>query len=195
MKKTFFILIIVLVLAGAALAIYYFRGDKTYPEEQKENQEAFIVKDDFSILLPEGWIETASPQGVSAMAINAEEEITDPEVEKINFRTYYSVTYDTLQGRTMESYAEYVKDSLGQVLVNVDFIKEEAVELDGRDTYTIEMEIQQQGIDFKVSMFLIKGEGDDLWLVSFNTVQNNWDQYQDLFREIAASFETKQNQI
>jgi hypothetical protein len=193
MKKTFFILIIILILAGAALAIYYFRGDKIYPEEQKENQEAFIVKDDFSILLPEGWIETAGFQGVSAMAINADEEITDPEVEKINFRTYYSVTYDTLQSRTMESYAEYIKESLRQLLVDVDFVSEGTRELNGQDVYVIETELFQQGVDFKVLMFLIKGEEDDIWLVSFNTVKSNWDQYQDLFQKIAASFETKQD--
>jgi hypothetical protein len=193
MKKTFFILIIVLILAGAALAIYYFRGDKPYLEEQKGNQEAFIVKDDFSILLPEGWIETAGFQGISAMAINAEEEITDPEVEKINFRTYYSVTYDTLQGRTMEGYAEYIKESLRQLLVDVNFTSEGTSELNGQDVYIIETELFQQGVDFKVLMFLIKGEEDDIWLVSFNTTKSNWDQYQDLFRKIAASFKTKQD--
>jgi hypothetical protein len=192
MKKTLLIFIVILVLAGAALAIYYFRGDKTYPEEQGENQETFIVKDDFSVLLPEGWTEATGFQGVSAMAINAGEEITDPEAEKINFRTYYSVTYDTLQGRTMESYAEYLKENLRHLLVNVDFVSERMSELNGRDAYVIETKLFQQGVDFKVLMFLIKGEEDDIWLVFFNTVESNWDRYQDLFQKIAASFETKQ---
>jgi len=191
MKKTFFILIFVLVVVGAALGIYYFQDNKIHPEEQKENQETFLVKDDFSVLLPEGWKESAGFQGVSAMAINAEEEIIDPEAKKINFRTYYSITYDVLQGRTMEDYAEYVKESLRQLLVSVDFLKEEAIELNGQDAYAIEIELYQQGVNFKVLTFLIKGEGDDLWLISFNTARSNWEQYQDLFQEIAASFETR----
>jgi len=191
MKKIFFIFIIILAIVGAALGIYYSQSNKVYPEEQKETQEAFLVKDDFSVLLPQGWKESAGFQGVSAMATNAEEEITDPEAKKVNFRTYYSVTYDVLQGRTMEDYAEYVKESLRQLLVSVDFVREEATELNGRDAHVIEIELYQQGINLKVLMFLIKGEGDDLWLISFNTAQSNWDQYQDLFREIAASFETR----
>jgi len=53
------------------------------------------------------------------------------------------------------------------------------------------MEIAQQGVDFKVLMFLIKGGGDDIWLISFNTAQGYWSEYQNLFQEIAASFEIK----
>lgn len=198
MKKTLFILIVILVIAVAVFGFYYLRGDeRNYGEEnyvpQPEEQEIFLVKDDFSLLLPQGWRESAGFQGVAAMAINAEEEITDSDAKKINFRTYYSVTYDVLQGRTLEDYAEYVKESLRQLLVSVDFVSEGARNLSGREVYGIEMELFQQGINFKVLTLLIKGEEDDVWLVSFNTVKDNWDQYQDLFQEIAASFKTRQD--
>ena len=204
MKKTFFIFIILLIVASVAFGIYYFQGDKRHSEEEnlapgaeeqkeeeEEQKEIFLMKEDFSVLMPEGWKEITAFQGVSAMVVYADEEITDPGAQKINFRTYYSITYDVLQGRTVEGYAEYIKESLRQLLVDVEFVKEETIEINSQDVYTIEIEVNQQGVNFKVLTFLIKGKGDDIWIISFNTTESNWDQYQDLFQKIAASFEAR----
>jgi len=159
-----------------------FSGNETGPEAQEE--ENLLVKDDFSIKVPEGWRETTALQGISAMIINVNEEITDPNVKKINFRSYFSVSYDSLQERGMEEYVEYTKNSLSQVIPGIVFTHQEA--------QAIEAEITQQGVDFKVLIVFVKGvEEEDVWVISFNTVKGNWDGYKDLFYEIAESFKVK----
>jgi len=198
MKKPFFIFIVLLAAVGIAFVIYYFlsgekysEGETLVPGAEEQKEETLLVKDDFAVLLPEGWRETVGFQGVSAMAIYVDEEITDPAAKKINFRTYYSIGYDVLQDRSMEDYVEYIKENLRQLLVNVNFVEEQTSEMNGQHVYTIEMEVNQQGVNFKVLTFLIKGAGDDIWLLSFNTTESYWDQYQDLFQRIAASFEAR----
>lgn len=190
-------IIIVLVLAiGIGIGIYFSGGDKDkgpksiYGPEAKEGG-ARLEKEDFSISMPEGWAEMGAPTGVSAMVVCTSEEITDPAAQKINFRTYFSVVYDVLAEKTLEEYIQSAKDILPQSIPGIVMTHEENSIIDNQDAYFIEAEFTQRGIDFKILLTVIKGREQDVWIVSFNTAVSNWDNYKDLFYQIAKSFKVK----
>ncbi|MEW5805375.1 MAG: hypothetical protein AB1721_01440 [Patescibacteria group bacterium] len=170
-------------------------GKSSLPESQNQveekNQEIMLVKNGFSVLIPDGWKETGAPAGVSAMVSYVDEQIADPAVKKINFKTYYSVQYDVLQGQALVEYAGIVKNQLGQVIPEISFQSQEAIKINNYEAYTLEAELNQQGVDFKVLMIIIKGNQDDVWTIAFNTPKSKWQEYQDLFQSIAKSFEVK----
>jgi len=150
-----------------------------------------LVTDDFSIDLPDGWRKTAPVIGATAMAINADETISDPAVQKINFKSYVAVSYDTLQGKTMSEYLQNIKSELQRLISNAVFTKEEDININDRPAHAMEAEMTQQGVNFKVLMVVMGGEGEDVWVISFNTTKNNWDGYKETFYNIAKSFSLK----
>jgi len=201
------IVIIVLIFLGIALAVsisVYFTK-QTPAENQKgtesgtgagnqanaEQPQNKIITDDFSINLPSGWKQTAPAIGASAMAVNANENINDPAVQKINFKSYLAVSYDTLQGKSMSDYLQIVKNGLSQTIQNVIFTKEQDITINENAAYAIEAELVQQGVNFKILMIVIAGQGEDVWVISFNTTKNSWDGYKETFYNIADSFSLK----
>ena len=203
MEKTLIIVLVsVLIIGGIGVGIYLIKVDKmsgprteqggpSASGPQAPQGEENLAKEDFSVYIPEGWRKTAPPQGVSAMVINADEEITDPAAKKINFRTYFAVSYDSLQGKSMEEYIQILKNNLAQTVGNIDFGGENAITVNGREARAIDAGISQQGAEFKVLIVAIRGGGEDIWLLSFNTVKSSWDKYRDLFAEITNSFQVK----
>jgi len=196
-NKILIIVVILLVLAiGIGIGIYFFQDDQgkgsgsVYGPEATEGG-ARLEKEAFSVNMPEGWSEMGAPTGISAMAVNTSEEITDPAAKKINFRTYFSVVYDTLNGRTNEDYVQFLKDSLDQTIPGVVITKEGQGEIDNQGAHFIEMEFNQREIDFKVLLVAVYGEGNDVWIVSFNTPKTSWDKYRDLFYQTVDSFSMK----
>ncbi len=159
------------------------------PEETKKG--ILLVRDEYSILIPVGWREVAAPTGVSAMVSYVDEEITDPNAKKINFKTYYSIQYDVSQNKSLAEYAKTIKTQLQQVVPGISFTNEWPLTVNSREAYNLEAELNQQGVDFKILMISVRGKGDDIWTIAFNTPKTNWQQYQSLFQEIIQSFEVK----
>lgn len=199
--KVLLIIIIIFALAiGVGIGIYFSGGDKDgdkdkgsesiYGPEAKE-EGTRLEREDFSIDMPKGWAEMGAPTGVSAMVVYTSEEITDPAAQKINFRSYFSVVYDTLGEKTMEEYIQYTKDVLPQSIPDIVMTHEEKGIIDNQDAYFIEAEFNQRDIDFKILLSFIKGKEQDVWIISFSTAVSNWDSYKDLFYQIAKSFKVK----
>jgi len=178
--KILIILVVVIVFGAAGFFLY---------QNSLSGGGNVLAKNDFSIEIPEGWAESAASAGVSAIVVNAGEEVTDPAAEKINFRTYYAVTYDVLGGKTQEEYPQYFKEALEESVPGIEFVAEGALE--GKDAYAIQADISQQGADFRIWFVIYKGEGDGIWIVSFNTPKSSWEGYKDLFYRVAASFEVR----
>jgi len=151
-----------------------------------------IITDDFSINLPDGWKQTAASMGATAMVVNSNEHITDSAAQKINFQSYFAVVYGTLDGKSMKEYTQIVKNSLQQKFGSVVFAKEQDLTINGQPVHQIEIEINQQGVNFKVLLVLIKGQADDAWMLSFNTTKSNWEDYKEIFYTTADSFIVKE---
>jgi len=207
-KIVILVLIIVVVVIAALISFYFIKQNKPLinssentaqqtpmgnqnngmGDEQLQNK---LVTDDFDVVFPLGWQKTEPVIGASAMAVNVSEQLNDPAAQKINFRSYFAVSYDTLQGKNLAEYMQTVKDALSQVVSNTVFANEQDVNINDKSVRAVEGELTQQGVDFKVLIVAIPGEGDDVWVMSFNTTKSSWDEYKSVFSEIVRSFRLK----
>ncbi|MDD5750597.1 MAG: hypothetical protein PHU56_03035 [Candidatus Pacebacteria bacterium] len=156
--------------------------------EQPQNK---LVTDDFSIDLPDGWRQAPPVVGATAMAVNANETSSDPAVQKINFKTYVAVSHDTLEGKTIDEYLQNLKSELQRVIEGAVFTKEHDIAIGDKSAHAMEAEMVQQGINFKVLMVVMAEEGEDVWVISFNTTQSNWDGYVAMFYDTVNTFRLK----
>lgn len=200
-KIIIFVSIIVVVAIAVLIGFYFAKQNKSSidsPEnigqqapvgnEQSQNK---LVTDDFDIVLPVGWQRIEPAPETLAMAVNVDEQLNDPAGQKINFRTYFAVSYDTLQGMTMAEYMQRIKDVLSQPASNVFFANEQDVNINNRLVRAVEVELTREGADFKILIVVVRGEGDDVWVMSFNTVKSSWDEYKETFSGIVRSFNLK----
>jgi hypothetical protein len=98
--------------------------------------------------------------GISLMIINNNETSEDENVNRINFKSYYAVTYILSDKTIDEYYLEYiqeVKDTIGDV--SVDNISDGDV--NGNIAKFIELKLNQQNIDFKTFVAIVKGNNSD----------------------------------
>lgn len=203
-------IIIVLIISGIISAVligFYFvrqngsavNSPKNTAREHPDSDQAEtgrsqskLVTDDFEIGLPAGWRQTAPAIGASAMAVNVDEDIDDPAAERINFKSYFAVSYDTLQGKDVSEYLQTVKNGLQQAISSVVFTKDQDMTINGRSAHAMEAELAQQGVDFKILMVVVKGQGNDFWVISFNTTKSSWGGYKETFYGVADSFSLKE---
>lgn len=206
-KIAIIVLIIVVVAVAAGISFYFIQKNKapansveniTLPSQSEvnnqtnsEQSQSKLVTDDFEISLPEGWRKTAPAMGASAMAVKADEQLTDPAAQKINFRSYFAVSYDTLQGKSLSEYLQSVKNQLQQTISGVVFAQEHDTTINDKPARAFEANFTQQGVNFKILMVAVKGAGDDVWVMSFNTLQSAWTEYQKTFSDVASSFRLK----
>jgi len=209
MKNKIVIIIIIMVVAVMAIAagFYFIQKNKlsanpventtsagqfeTNNQTSPEQPQNKLATDDFEINIPEGWRQTVPAIGSSAMAVKADEQLNDPAAQKINFKSYFAISYDTLPGKSLSEYLQGVKGQLQQTISDVVFSQEHETTINGKAARAFEASLTQQGVNFKILMVAVKGAGDDVWIISFNTLQSAWDQYQETFSNIANSFSLK----
>jgi hypothetical protein len=188
MKNKILVGIVVLILVGVGVWLYSNRDNKAV---QETPEEGLLTTADFSILLPEGWQEADASTDFSVIAVNAAEEVTDAKAEAINFKTYFAVNYDTLQGTSLADYVPAFKAQITQMDQGAVFSNENKVTINNREVTAFEVDMTQEEIDFKVLVVLVKGDSDDLWIITFNTLEGNWNSYQELFAQVVNSFQLK----
>lgn len=190
-KKTLIIILVLLLVLIIALLVYFFIFR---PSLQKNNEEmtnkGILEKEGYSIKLPEGWKEAEGVSGASATIVNAKEEVIEPNAQKINFRSYYSVINDNLAENSPEDYFKKITESLKKSFPDIGAIKEEDKIVSENKIHFMEIEIRQQEIDFKVLLAVITKD-KNVWTISFNTLKSNWEKYRELFYQIAGDFKIK----
>ena len=205
------ILTVVILIVGVAVGLYFGKNKKPINNPTQNSNQAIqaddkhpsdnqptatedhpLIKDDFSILLPKGWRETApAMQGITLSAMDMTSDFSDPAVKRINFRNNYNVSYDQLKNRNMDQYTEYIKGAVKQMSPNIVFSNEGILAINGREAHIFEGEMQQQGVEFHVIVFLIQGNSGDVWNISFNCLKSQWNNNALLFSRVANSFEVK----
>jgi hypothetical protein len=203
MSRLIISLVLVLILAagcslkktGGPETNYNDANDaKRCPDLPKvvNNESRVVIKDAFSLEAPANWLEGASIPGVSLMMVNNSEEISDPAAKKINFRSYFSVSYDQLKEKTLTEYVRWLKEEdLTKLISGINFRDDETITINGRTAAVFKADFRQQGVDFTLLMFVIASGEQDVWLVSFNTLADRSAEYESLFYEIAGSFRVK----
>lgn len=205
-KKIFFAIVALVILSGAALYEYGRRQQAAGTAEGQEESipkqgmsieldrdiksRDMIQKKGFEILKPSGWKEFGSPSPSSVMVSINQEEIEDPEARKINFKTYYSVTPDKLKGKDIKEHSQSFKGLLekSKKLESIRYVSEKDTEINGRKARLLELEARQRGIKFHIMIALIIGKEQTVWVVSFNTLEENWADYQQDFLNILNTF-------
>lgn len=195
-KLLLFILTAIVVVALIAIGVYFVMQNK--PVSPINNIEAGgqespkkLVTDDFEVTLSDEWVVAQASMGTSAMAAKINENIKDPAAQKINFTSYLAVSRDAFSGNDLADYMQAVKDALLQTAPDSIFSNENGLEINGRFAHAMEVEMAQQGVNFKVLIVAVRGDGDDVWVMSFNTLKDNWQEYVQDFSDMANSFFVK----
>ena len=160
--------------------------------EQANTETRLVAKDDFTLEAPANWKESqALVPGVSLMMVNSTENSDRPEIKRINFKSYFSVSYDTLGENSLEQYTANTKKELAGMIAGISFQALAPTIIDGRPAQVFSADLTQQGVNFKLLMFIAEGKNKDIWIISFNTPMESFNGYQGLFSEIATSFRLK----
>ncbi len=203
MKKILIVVVILVIVVVAGFLIFTLNKSRDLSEqngqevaginrgeirEKGEPEDKTVLGNGFSIKVPQGWAEQQNPMGVSLMAVDILSPVSNERARQINFHPYYTVTLDSLQGLEEKQYIEILKQAVAQATPGVIFQNENTLEINANKAYALEGELTQNEIDFKILIILIRGKGNDIWVVSFNTTKVDWDQSASKFTEIANSF-------
>jgi len=212
--KLLIVVITFVVLAVLGIAGFYIykilnrpAGSTALPAETEENfenppageealKETRVIKEEFEMTLPPGWQEaTTPPEGIWLMAIDVKEDVSRGVFQKLDFRTNFSVKSDDVTKyagiSSFEDYVASVKTSLVQTISGINFGQEEQKIINGLPTIFIECSSRQEEADFKTLLVFVKASDNIVYAISFNTFQDSWSTYKDLFYWIAESFKLK----
>lgn len=186
MKKNI-ILSVIIVLVVIGLGFYFYQQPKEEEDEPKEKN--FLENEYFSIQIPEGWTENRNIfPGTLAMMTNPNEKITDPTIQKLGFRSYFAIVYEYNLENNFEAFIDYAKQGLSNDQTGVVIENEKELVINEKPAYLLEGKVTQEGADFKVFIVLVKGMGLDVWMITFNTVLDNWQKDEDTFYKTINSF-------
>lgn len=206
MKKTFLFaiisIIIIAIIAGFAYFYWQNSQDKNPPLQTAGNDTATgsiegdgtdnhpYVGEDFTFIPPAGWIQANLP-GVLVAYQNMQE--TQPQgsaAEKINFKSYFAMSFDNANGRQIDQIAELVKQQTKSVAPTVSFVSETDGQVDNQPAKFIEADVLMQNVDFKVFLLIIL-KGDKYYVLSGNTTAEKWPDNQSIFLNVAESLKFK----
>ena len=138
----------------------------------------------YNLSLPAGW-QIAQGDDKQTIFINAS------ETPENNFQTYLALSKDKIQSKTIAAYGEYLKDQIRQSVAGVSFSNENIVKINNREAFAMEGYVRQNQTNFKILTAALKGDGDEVWVFNFNTVENKWENNAPVFEQILNSFSLK----
>lgn len=190
-KKTIVMVAILLIILIGGSA-YYFLKIKNNTDSSNVNSDVvdskgFLNKTEFSIYVPDGWDPIENTTGSKVTILNSREVVTNAVAQKNNFKTYYSVIYDGLKGTKQEDYLKNLKDYLVASIPGAKITKESTEKGNNQDFNVIESDFSENGLNLKF-MVAVYVRGSDVWLLTFNTLAENWTNYQELFYQVAKTF-------
>jgi len=201
MKKTLLIVIIAVLVIGAGVVIYFVsqnKEDGTATNTTQTNlsltnqapEPERYIGNDFTIISPEDWQYATIPGALTAFQ-NANE--THPEgsaAAKINFRTYIAVSFDNVQGRTLEEISSFLQQETLGAIPSTKFVSLTDETVDGQAAKFLEAELTQQEVDYKILLAVVL-KGDKYFIISSSTTTDKWSEYKNLFYNTARSFKFK----
>jgi len=108
-----------------------------------------------------------------------------------SYPTYLALSKDKIQSKTIAAYGEYLKDQIRQSVAGVSFSNENIVKINNREAFAMEGYVRQNQTNFKILTAALKGDGDEVWVFNFNTVENKWENNAPVFEQILNSFSLK----
>jgi hypothetical protein len=189
-KKTLIVSAILIVILIIIILVYFLILKPSAIDNGSGIPKKIIENKFFSVKLPGGWIEVEPVYGSIATVVKNQELINDTYAQKLNFRSYYSVLRDTVGDKTEQEYLEEIKNSLKKNFTDIMISDEEIKESNGAKIYFMESKLNEQNVDFTI-LLAVNIKDQDVWTISFNTLSEKWEEYKDIFYQIADSFERK----
>ena len=124
------------------------------------------------------------------MVINGNEKPQDENTEKINFRSYFAITYISTDKSLEEYFPEY-ENTLKNAVKDAQIENITEGNVNGHSAKFLELKTNQQNIDFKAFVALIKGKNNDVWTLSFNTTEKLWPNYTSFISDLLNTFKIK----
>ena len=214
MKKSFIILILIAIVVFGLIYYFYFlnmeettlpvneeiAGEEQVDVGQEETQDVDhsdvsveknpYVGDDFTFLPPMDWIQVEIPSTLVAYQNVKEIQPQNSAAEKVHFKSYMAVSFDSTNGQTLPEIVDLVKKQIESVALGTSFTLETSGQIDNESAKFIEADMLMQEVNFKV-MIAIVLKGDKYFTISSNTTKEKWSEYRDFFYDSAESFEFK----
>lgn len=203
-KAIIIVVIVIIVGLTAAGAYFYLQSDNnrtgnnattnaTQTNSSLTNQASEperYIGDDFTIIPPEDWLYANIPGTLIAFQNKEEVYPEGSPAAKINFRSYIAVSFDNVQGRTLENISSFLQQETLKAIPSTKFLSLIDETVNGQPAKFLEAELTQQDVDYKVLMAIVL-KGDKYFLISSNTTAERWFEYQDLFYNTSRSFKFK----
>ena len=162
------ILLLVLIVIFGGLCLYLGQN------MNKENLNGYFVEQGFSFEMPENWSQTYE---LGPFAILNQEEEGD-------FKSYVIFVRDDLNGRTLNQYFDYTKTKLDESLEEFEVLEE----IDFDNVHTIKGKTTQEDINYIISIAFVEGINDTCWVLSLNTLEENFDTVNPIFENVFQTF-------
>lgn len=161
-------------------------------QKQKElATERFLDKPGFSVKIPIGWAEVPAMKSTVATVAFADDNPTNEILKNLNFKPYYAITLEPLNGMTIASYSKYMRAELKKIIPSLKFTNENTEKIGGMDAKIMEGEMIQNDQKFKQLIAIIKGNDDDVWTIASNTSEATWETLKNTFYDVVRSFRVK----
>jgi len=157
---------------------------------QGSQSDASFIGDDFTLIPPAGWIRTQIPSTLVSYQNSRETQPKGSAAEKINFKSYLAVSFDSTNGQSLVQIAELVKNQTKGVAPAISFASAIDGTIGGQPAKFMEADLLMQDVNFKVAI-AVAMKGDKYFIISFNTTAEKWPEYRDIFYNALNSFKFK----
>jgi len=166
--------------------------EQTIAQPEKETSLPSLLDTDyFNLLFPPGWEKKSGPDTLPIIIVNSPEEITNSKAKEIDFQTNLSINRAILGEVSFKDYIESVKVGLIQTIPIIEIVKEEEIAISDRGGYFLEIKSIQQDLKFSTLIFFIVGKENTVWAFSFNTLEESYPDYKDIFNQIVKEIKMK----
>ncbi len=202
---TYSVIVIVVILAG--LGIYWFvkKDDSTLKDGGAVNQEtstyvnantnaagssSTYIGDGFTVLQPSGWIQSRIQGSLASFQRANESHGEGSPAEKINFKSYIAISFDSTNGRTLDQVDQATIDGITAAIPSAKSFAVNDETINGIPARLTAFELQQQDVSYTVLVAVFMAD-EKYYVMSFNTTTEKWIGYKDSFYEVARSFSLK----
>lgn len=154
------------------------------------NAENPYVGDDFTLIPPEGWVQMNLPSTLVAYRNKKETFEPGSAADKIHFKSYFAVSFDNADGKTIDEITDLVKNQTMAVAPSINFAPISQKTINGLPANMAEVSLTMQNINFKILIAIILAN-EKYYTISFSTTADKWAEYQTTFYNVANSFKTK----
>lgn len=159
---------------------------------EKESPQAMTMDTDyFTLNLPPAWEKSSKDDILPLTIVDTGRETTNAKAKEIDFKTNLSIDSTSLGDTSLKDYIESVKASLVQSISVINIVKEEAAQINGKDAFLLEIESTQQDLNFHTLLAFITGKDSTVWAFSYNTLEESWPVYENIFNQMIESIKMK----